>query len=509
LFIARLLFAMHIANMGIMKLEKIFNSKKKIKRLLLKTLFSGCAIFVCAKRIFQLRDEEFMIRHLSIDYGDGTCKWQPPFYEVPGYINFHKTVIVGYPSGDKRMTEVQMEALTGWSAKDEWEFESLGMSNHPFIMSNYPHHEGIWGWGDAGDQVIMVVRNMRQSMVEYHDILWDVGYAKTWADSFENIPNLYSARPPLEDFLVWRDLRVIDEIHWYGWFIDYWMEGGLLRDVFTNKITTPYHWNLLRQPSSYSKDEAAYDLVVGNATIVRPSYDPNCVDKVSGGCKPIQIISAENLIDHTFGPVENRKLAKALEGKHGIDEYLIDESIWECIWTELIISKKGMKTFVDSDGITKRDYNFSSEILEKMMHELDRLLTKYSTDIAPDYWFSKHASKDLVELLKAHKKSVKDEYDEVKLGGRKLTSNDFLGPRERERRTRTRKLRMLEAILREKGAEAHSRALADIEAKEKVDHSDFFNDLDKKLLLHRVDGHTKAAREGARMRKLNMTGQVD
>ena len=41
-----------------------------------------------------------------------------------------------------------------------------------------------------------------------------------------NLDRLYSERPPLDDFLEWRDLRVLDEIHWYGWFIDYWMEGG-------------------------------------------------------------------------------------------------------------------------------------------------------------------------------------------------------------------------------------------------------------------------------------------
>lgn len=50
----------------------------------------------------------------------------------------------GYPSGDKRMIFIQMEALTGWPAKDEWDFEYLGDSNHPFIKANYPHHEGIW-----------------------------------------------------------------------------------------------------------------------------------------------------------------------------------------------------------------------------------------------------------------------------------------------------------------------------------------------------------------------------
>lgn len=81
-------------------------------------------------------------RRLSIYLGNGQCKWQPPNYDVPEDIEFYKTVIVGYPSGDKRLTFVQMEALTGWSAKDEWDFEFLGMSNHPFIKANYPHHEG-------------------------------------------------------------------------------------------------------------------------------------------------------------------------------------------------------------------------------------------------------------------------------------------------------------------------------------------------------------------------------
>jgi len=52
------------------------------------------------------------------------------------------------------------------AAKDEWDFWGLGMSNHPFIKANYPHHEGIWGWDDAADQVVMMVRNIRKSMVE-------------------------------------------------------------------------------------------------------------------------------------------------------------------------------------------------------------------------------------------------------------------------------------------------------------------------------------------------------
>ena len=114
------------------------------------------------------------------------------------------------------MIFIQMEALTGWPAKDEWDFEYLGNSNHPFIKANYPHHEGIWGWGTNADQVVMMIRNIRRSMVEYHDVLWDIGYAKTWEVATENLHNLYGERPPKEDFFEWRDLRVMEEIEWYG-----------------------------------------------------------------------------------------------------------------------------------------------------------------------------------------------------------------------------------------------------------------------------------------------------
>ena len=129
------------------------------------------------------------------------------------------------------------------AAKDEWDFKFLGMSNHPFIKANYPHHEGVWGWGDGADQVVMMVRNIRKSMVECksgrkmdpssrlgaptnrrtfnrsdHDILWDIGYAKTWEEATVNLQQLYSNAPPLSDFLLWRDERVLDECYWYSWF---------------------------------------------------------------------------------------------------------------------------------------------------------------------------------------------------------------------------------------------------------------------------------------------------
>ena len=65
-------------------------------------------------------------RSLSLDLGGGNCKWQPPQYDVPEDIDFHKTIIAGFPSGDKRMIFIQMEALTGW---------------REFILSHFVSHK--------------------------------------------------------------------------------------------------------------------------------------------------------------------------------------------------------------------------------------------------------------------------------------------------------------------------------------------------------------------------------
>ena len=68
--------------------------------------------------------------------------------------------------------------------------------------------------------------------------------------------------------------------------------------------------------------------------------------------------------------------SQVLEGNEGI--VLIAEETWGCIWEELIVNKKGLKTFLDREGVEERDYSFSPEMLEAMLIELDRLLgTKY------------------------------------------------------------------------------------------------------------------------------------
>ena len=434
-------------------------------------------------------------RTLTLNLGGGACKWQPPEYDVPADLDFHKTIIAGFPSGDKRMIFIQMEALTGWPAKDEWDFEFLGMSNHPFIKANYPHHEGIWGWEDVADQVVMMIRNIRRSMVEYHDILWDIGYAKTWDEATLNLDKLYSERPPMEDFLAWRDERVLEECHWYSWFIDYWMEGGLMRDMFTHQITTPEHWNMLMmvsrgsficsfvhldvhinftliasllQPTKYKREELEYDLVVGNETIVTPSYDPHCTNgDVSGGCEPVAVISAEKLRDYSDGPPETAKIANVLLNDNRTGQYVIAPEAWDCVWQELIKNGKGLKTVNDRPGFVEEDYNFSAEMLEEMIFELDYLINKYS---GPE-WSTRETANRLVELLTEHHALIQAELDEVNSGIRKLSDKDFLGPKERK----LRKIRARE----ETPASDSSSSTSTIEKQDDKDYSEYFRELDE------------------------------
>ena len=47
----------------------------------------------------------------------------------------------------------------------------------------------------------------------------------------------------------------MDGIGWYGWLIDYWMEGGILRDYFDHKLTTAEHWAKLREPETFTYRE--------------------------------------------------------------------------------------------------------------------------------------------------------------------------------------------------------------------------------------------------------------
>ena len=484
---------------------------------------------------------------------------------IPNNIDFYKTLVAGFPSCDKRMTFIQMEALTGWAAVDEWDLYQEGYSNHPFIKSNYPHHEGIWSWGSQVDQVVMVVRNIRRTMVEYHDILWDIATAKNSAVSDAEV--LYKHAPPISSFFMWRDSRVMDEIAWYGWFIgasistvhvlyppphylqrsirctfihgfiirrliickhinspchpsllfsDYWMEGGLQRDIYKHELTTPHDWPLAPPPAPTQlptplptsppqippvpRDTSCFDNSVwhpstvqtntcdntleyplewntpGNETHLfasaseccqytfnstcitvdvcpslaptlnptpaptppptpqptqpQASYDPQCTSgRITNGCTPVAVISAEKLRDFTEGPLETTRIANVLMKDTRISQHMISQEAWGCIWTELIANGKGDRTVTSRAGWVESDYNFSGPMLQKMLNELNRLINKYSSPS----WNTQPNANRLVELLVEHHGLIQIEYNDVTTGLRRLEERDFLGPDERSR----------------------------------------------------------------------------
>ena len=102
------------------------------------------------------------------------------------------------------------------------------------------------------DQTILVIRNPRHALVEYHDILHDIDYANNAVDAYKHENKIYRERAPLDTYLEWRDNRTVYEINWWGWFIDYWMEGGVMRDIMTHKLTTFEHFQRQKQPGAYT-----------------------------------------------------------------------------------------------------------------------------------------------------------------------------------------------------------------------------------------------------------------
>ena len=182
---------------------------------------------------------------------------------------------------------------------------------------------------------------------------------------------------------------------------------------------------MILQPTNKDRHDLKYDEFVGDESNVVPTKDPHCINDLSD-CRPIAVISGERLVEPSTGPAESYKIAAALKGKEGVTDYLIEEGAWECIWSELIVRKKGVKTFLDREGLTERSYNFGGDMILLMVHEVDRLIEKY------DVWTEKVAQ-DLVILLREHREKLDSELKDVQEGRILLDNLDVLGPEARKR----------------------------------------------------------------------------
>ena len=202
------------------------------------------------------------------------------------------------------------------------------------------------------------MRGPRHTIDEYHDILADIDYAKTWEAATEKIPMMYKGTIYEVLYNGWRDERTMDEIGWYGWLIDYWMEGGLYRDYFDNKLTTQAHWRRLRAPELWTYGELQYDYNIctdvdgdgnpdevdgdGNPLPYGPVdklyYDQMCDQNVpnaewpdidapmTADCRVKLLLSAERFMANETGHAEHRKLATLLNETQGVQDALVNDT---------------------------------------------------------------------------------------------------------------------------------------------------------------------------------------
>ena len=124
-------------------------------------------------------------------------------------------------------------------------------------------------------------------------------------------------------------INLFPEVHWYAWMIEYYMEGGLMRDMFNHELTIPTQWFIATLPNFFTKFEMRHGRFVdANETdSLTHSYDPMCAT-LTKGCYPVLVIDPAALVDHTDGPAEGRKIAELINGTVGFDgEWMIEEEV--------------------------------------------------------------------------------------------------------------------------------------------------------------------------------------
>ena len=143
------------------------------------------------------------------------------------------------------------------------------------------------------------------------------------------------------------------------------------------------------------------------------------------------VISSDKLMDYTDGPAETTKIAETLMNNPEISQFLKNREAWNCIWDQVIVQRKGGRTVLDRPSFAEDGYTFQPHMLQEMISELDRLITKYGSD----EWNGKTTANRLVGLLTEHRGLIQTELDEVNSGIRKLQRGD-LGPKVRRKERR-------------------------------------------------------------------------
>jgi len=233
------------------------------------------------------------------------------------------------------------------------------------------------------------------ALITYLFILHEIHYAKDWESAYSHLGRVFTIRTPIDEWEIWRHERVNAEIHWWGWHIDFWMEGGLLRDIFTHELTTLEHFRRLMDPSIYT--EAELRVYQSQLTDVQPVYDIHCKGNDISDCRPTAIASYERMMDPSTGPQEVAKFTSVIEGKAGIK--FVEKAVRQCAWEKVVIDRgSGRRDTRDRKGPPLRDYAFTLDQEISMMGELVRIRDKYSAS----EWSSNTVAVDLVDYMQEY-----------------------------------------------------------------------------------------------------------
>ena len=99
-----------------------------------------------------------------------------------------------------------------------------------------------------------------------------------------------------------------------------------MRDMFNHEKTVPSQWQMSILPNFFTKHEVRHGRFVEENETVADNYDPMCAT-LENGCYPVLVVDPAKLVDPDYGPAESRKIAQAVNGTEGFDNWMIDEEV--------------------------------------------------------------------------------------------------------------------------------------------------------------------------------------
>jgi hypothetical protein len=318
----------------------------------------------------------------------GKCKWiAPELLDNDNSLNT-TTVLAAYPGSGKRLTWRLLEAITGSRTGDDWDLSQNGYNNVLTIKTSYPHHEGTWKWRGAMDQVILLVRNPRYAVPSYYTMRYELDFSDNWDKSYSRKEHTYTGRPLLHNWYTWRNNNWFKELNRWSWYIDFWMSGGMIRNV----------------------------------TGI-PEYDWHCEGERHLNCVPRTVIHFEKLYseDEQTGVSEALRLASALDGSPNVT--VIAPEARPCIYKEVMARPEFYNKNRDGKGSDPDLMTFHYTHLDYYWRRLEEYKDKYSTG----EWLQNENAKILVQILDSYIEEISVEYEY--LAGDYYSRKGYVKPR--------------------------------------------------------------------------------